>query len=131
MTGRPRRLSVLVVDDHVDGRDMLAILLGALDVDVRMAGDGEEAWSEILAAPPDLILCDLQMPRLDGFGLVKRLRADPGVRGIVIVAVSALGAPRDLLATREAGFDGHVVKPISEEVIVRLLDRIRSPGSPP
>jgi CheY-like chemotaxis protein len=60
MTARPRRLSVLVVDDHVDGRELLAILFGILEVDVRMARDGEEAWSEILAAPPDLILCDLR-----------------------------------------------------------------------
>ena len=131
MTDRPRRLSALVVDDHEDIRDTLGILLETLRVDVRTARNGEEAWAEIVAAPPDLVLCDLQMPHLDGFGLVRRVRADPRVRGLVIIAVSALGAPRDLIATREAGFDGHVVKPISEEVIVRLLDRIRPPGCPP
>jgi CheY-like chemotaxis protein len=131
MTGRPRRLSALVVDDHEDSRVSVGILLDSFGVEVRTAGDGEEAWAAIAEAVPDLILCDLQMPRLDGFGLVRRLRADPRLRGVMTIAVSALGAPRDLQATREAGFDGHVVKPISQEVIVRLLERLRSPGTTP
>ena len=128
---RSRGVSVLVVDDHEDSRAALAILLRLLGVDVRTARDGEEAWEEIVSAPPDLILCDLQMPRLDGFALVRRLRADPRGRGIVAIAVTALGTPRDLVATREAGFDGHVVKPITRDVLVRLLERVRSPDVTP
>jgi CheY-like chemotaxis protein len=131
MTGGPRRLSALIVDDHEDSRAALAILLQLRGVDVRTARDGEEAWREIVAAPPDLILCDLTMPNLDGFGLARRLRADSRLGGIVTIAVSALGAPRDLVATREAGFDGHVVKPITEEAFVRLLERTRSTGPAP
>jgi CheY-like chemotaxis protein len=122
---------VLIVDDHEDTRAVLAVLLGFHGVEVRTAHDGEQAWREIVTAPPDLILCDLHMPTLDGFGLVRRLRADPRLSGIVAIAVTALGAPRDLVATREAGFDGHVVKPITEEVLVRLLGRIRSKGPAP
>jgi two-component system CheB/CheR fusion protein len=131
MTARPQRLSALIVDDHEDSRAALAVLLQLHGVDVRTARDGEEAWREIVEAPPDLILCDLHMPNLDGFGFVRRLRADSRLRGTVTIAVSALGGPRDLIETREAGFDGHVVKPISEEALVRLLDRVRSAGPAP
>jgi two-component system CheB/CheR fusion protein len=69
------------------------------------------------------------MPRLDGFGLVRRLRDDPQYRRILVVAVTGLNRPVDLAATRRAGFDGHIIKPMTEEVVARLLDRARDARS--
>ena len=68
---------------------------------------------------PALILCDLQMPRLDGFGFVKRLRRTPPFHRTLTVAVTGLSGPLDIAATREAGFDGHLVKPVSAEMLAR------------
>jgi len=129
--GFPPLVSVLIVDDHEDSRVAASLLIQTFGVLVRTARDGEEALQLIAAHPPDLILCDLQMPRLDGFALVRRLRADRRLRDILVIATTGLGAPADVVATREAGFDGHVVKPITWDVIVRLLERVRSTKDQP
>jgi CheY-like chemotaxis protein len=118
-------ISVLVVDDNEDIREAERILLEILGADVRTAQDGEEAWSLILADPPDLVLCDLGMPQLDGFGLVRRLRAENRLRRVVVIAVSGLRQP-NLTVAREAGFDGHVAQPITQETLRSLFEHIRS-----
>lgn len=121
--GRPD-IRVLVVEDDPTARDgILATLRGVFEVVGYGAGDGEEAFSRLVAVKPDLILCDLRMPRLDGFGFVRRLRRDPRYHRILTIAVSGRGRPIDLAATREAGFDGHVLKPLTAATLARLLDR--------
>ena len=116
-------VSVLVVDDDEDTRTTTVALLSAFGVRARAARDGEEALQLLPEVQPDLILCDLQMPRLDGFGFVRRLRRTRPFHRILTVAVTALSWPIHIAATREAGFDGHLVKPISPAMIARLLDR--------
>jgi CheY-like chemotaxis protein len=116
-------VSVLVVDDDEDTRNSTVALLNAFGVRARAARDGEEALQLLTEVKPDLILCDLQMPRLDGFGFVKRLRRTRPFHRTLTVAVTGLAGPFDTAATREAGFDGHLVKPISPAMIARLLDR--------
>jgi CheY-like chemotaxis protein len=116
-------LQVLVVEDDPLARSMLVALVRTFGVGVSEAADGEEALHQVLHRRPDLILCDLQMPVLDGFGFIRRLRRDPRSRRILTVAVSGLGRPLDIAMTREAGFDGHIVKPLTSEVVARLLDR--------
>ena len=124
---RPRPgITVLVVDDDDAFRDALALLIETFRVHVRTARDGVEALDLIAADPPDLILCDLRMPRLDGFALVRALRADRRLQSIHVVAITGLSLPADVTAAREAGFDGHVVKPITAEMIDRILDRVRA-----
>ena len=102
---------------------MLMDLVRRFGVDVRGAEDGDKAYQLLLDHRPDLILCDLQMPVLDGFGFIRRLRRDPRFRRILTFAVSGLGGPLDITMTRAAGFDGHIVKPVSAEALGRLLDR--------
>jgi two-component system CheB/CheR fusion protein len=92
-------------------------------VDVNGAEDGAAAYGAVLDATPDLILCDLRMPVLDGFGFIRRLRREPRFRRILTVAISGLARPVDIARAREAGYDGHILKPIAPEVIARLLDR--------
>ena len=70
-----------------------------------------------------LILCDLQMPRLDGVEFVKRLRRLPPFHETFTVAITGLCGPLDVAATREAGFDGHLEKPMSAEMLARVLHR--------
>jgi two-component system, cell cycle response regulator DivK len=121
----PPDVTALVVDDDDDSREATMERVKAFGVYVHGARDGEEALQLLPDVRPDLILCDLQMPRLDGFGFVRRLRRTPPFDRVLTVAVTGLVSPIDLAATREAGFDGHVGKPISPEMIARLLERAR------
>jgi CheY-like chemotaxis protein len=111
------------VEDHEDYREATRILLATFDVTVDAAPDGEAAWWSIHRRRPDLILSDLQMPRLDGFGLMARLRGDPRFRDIPVVALTSRGASSDLYETVNAGFLGHLVKPVTREAVARLLRR--------
>jgi CheY-like chemotaxis protein len=119
----PPDVSVLVVDDDDYAREGMVRLIQTLGVRAHAACDGEEALHVFHEVQPDLILCDLQMPRLDGFGFVRRLRRTPPFHRVFIVAVTGLSGPLDVAATRMAGFDGHLVKPITSEMIVQLLAR--------
>ena len=87
------------------------------------ARNGQEALQSLFAVHPHLILCDLQMPHLDGFGFVRHLRGDPKFGRILTIAVTGLAHPVDVAAAREAGFDGHVMKPLTATTLARLLDR--------
>jgi CheY-like chemotaxis protein len=119
----PPDVSVLVVDDDELAREGIVKLIQTFGGRARAARDGEEALHLVPEVQPDLILCDLQMPRLDGFGFVKRLRRTPPFHRILTVAVTGLSGSLDFAATREAGFDDHLVKPISPEMIARVLAR--------
>jgi CheY-like chemotaxis protein len=119
-------LRLLVVEDHADSRAVLRQLLATLGATVDEAGDGREAL-EVLATPrrrPDLILCDLRMPRMDGFALADRLRRDLRWRRVPIVAVTALTTPGDRDRTREAGFSAHIEKPINLDMLLATIRRL-------
>ena len=121
--GRPS-IRVLVVEDDDESRGIFLTMLRKLfGVFAQGARDGEEGLQTLFAVHPHLILCDLQMPRLDGFGFVRRLRGDPKFGRTLTIAVTGLGHPIDVAAAREAGFDGHVVKPLTASTLARLLDR--------
>lgn len=115
-------VSALVVDGDESAREETVRLIRTFGARAHAARDGKEALQLIAEVQPDLILCELQLPRLDGFGVVKRLRRMPPFDRIVIVAVSGLSRV-DMATTGAAGFDGHVIKPITLEMIARLLDR--------
>jgi CheY-like chemotaxis protein len=115
---------VLVVEDDDETRQLiLAMLRKIFGIAAQEARNGEEALGGLFAARPHLILCDLQMPRLDGFEFVRRLRKDAKFGRTLTIAVTGLGHPIDIAATRATGFDGHVVKPITAATLARLLDR--------
>ena len=122
-------LHLLVVEDHADSRAILRQLLSALGATVDEAGDGREALA-LLAAPrrqPHLILCDLRMPRMDGFTLAGQLRQDLRWRRVPMVAVTALTTPGDHHRTREAGFSAHIDKPINLDLLVSTIRRLLPP----
>jgi PAS domain S-box-containing protein len=125
--GRP---TVLVVDDNADMREYVSGLL-ADDYQVRTAQDGVEALAFARSNPPDLVLTDVMMPRLDGFGLLTALRADPSTMHVPIVMLSARSGDDATVEGLEAGADDYLVKPFSaRELIARVranleLDRVR------
>lgn len=82
---------VLIVDDDPDAQEILADIAQAMGFDTQCAGDGQEALELILAESPLLVLLDLMMPKLDGFGVLARLRANPATREIPVIVVTAYG----------------------------------------
>jgi PAS domain S-box-containing protein len=118
-TGRPR---VLVVDDNADVRDYVTTLLSEV-YDVSTAADGEEGLAAALADAPDLVLTDVMMPRLDGFGLLKALREDKRTEDVPVVMVSARAGEDGTLEGLEAGADDYLAKPFAAR---ELMARVRS-----
>ena len=132
------RRRVLVVDDHRDSTETMALLLEALGHEARVANDGASALRAVDAYPPDLILLDLGLPDLDGFEVAQLLRLRPGGDAFRIVALTGWGQPEDRERSRAAGFDQHFVKPLSRDALETLVStladlppRTVSVGDPP
>jgi signal transduction histidine kinase/DNA-binding response OmpR family regulator/serine phosphatase RsbU (regulator of sigma subunit) len=127
---RSRRPTVLVADDNADMRSYIARLLEP-SYDVVVAGDGATALELARAEPPDLVLTDVMMPKLDGFGLIRELRQDPSTVGVPVIVLSARAGEDGIVEGLEAGADDYVVKPFSaKELVARVrstieLDRAR------
>jgi two-component system cell cycle response regulator DivK len=98
-------------------------LVRTFGVSARGTGDADRAFRLMVERPPDLVLCDVETPGLDGIGFVRRLRQDSRFRRILIVAAAAPGSGLDTAMAREGGFDGHVFKPVTAEALARILDR--------
>lgn len=122
--------TILIVEDHEDSGDALAQLLGSLGYQVLVARNGVQALGFLSTLRPDLILCDLRMPGMDGFTFLAALRQDPKLADLRVVAVTALVDQAHLRRTYEAGFAGHVAKPIDYDTIVSTLDRVLGPRRP-
>jgi PAS domain S-box-containing protein len=117
----PAGCRVLVADDLRDSADSLALLIGAMGHEVRVAYDGEQALQEAEAFRPDVALLDLGMPKLNGFDLCRRIRDAPWGRPMRLVAQSGWGQEEDRRRTAAAGFDHHIVKPIDPAALGELL----------
>lgn len=118
-------ISVLVVEDHPDLREVLTLWLEHAGAVVSEAGNGSEAL-EVLATKPslDVIVCDLYMPGMDGCAFVSRLREDAGFGHIPVIAVTGSVSDRALMRTLEAGFNAHLVKPVTGEGLQAQIHRV-------
>ena len=124
-TSSRTRARVLVVDDNPDMRRYISRLLGGR-YRVESAADGVEALESARRKTPDLILADVMMPRLDGFGLLRELRADPATRDLPIILVSARAGEDSRIEGLEAGADDYLVKPFSaKELLARVAAHIQ------
>jgi two-component system, cell cycle response regulator DivK len=103
---------ILVVDDNATNVKLVAFLLTARGYQVRTAACADEALREVATRCPRLILMDLQLPGMDGLELTRKLRTDPAMNGVVIVAVTAYAMSGDRARALEAGCDGFIAKPI-------------------
>ena len=116
----PTHPRVLLVDDNADMRHYVQRLL-AESYEVHAVGDGEAALAIARQNPPDLILTDIMMPRLDGFGLLQALRTDPRTRNIPVILLSARAGEESRVEGLEAGADDYLVKPFSaRELLARV-----------
>ena len=120
---------ILVVDDVADNVEILRMRLTALGYDVDEANDGEEALAKIAADPPDLVLLDIMMPKIDGLEVARRLKADKSLPFIPVILVTAKATPKDVVAGLEAGGDDYLTKPIDHGALVarvRAMLRIKA-----
>lgn len=120
-SGPPPR--VLIADDNTDMREYLDRLLRAAGYLVETAGDGTRALESVRANPPDLVISDVMMPRLDGIGLVQALRADARTAALPVVLLSARAGQEASIEGLRAGADDYLVKPF---VAAELLARVRA-----
>ena len=114
---------VLVIDDDPGVRRTLTSLLRENGIAVISAADGQDGLDTVRDTLPDLVLCDVVMPRVDGFEVCRQLRADPETRLTPLVLITGLGAQDDRIQGIEAGADDFISKPFDE---VELLARVRS-----
>ena len=119
----PRKPRVLVVDDDWLNRDMLATYLTHMGAEVLSASDGMKALEMATADPPDLILMDMQMPRMGGMEATRYLKAHPATQFVPIVIVTALEGDEEKMKALEAGADDFLTKPYSSPL---LMTRVRS-----
>jgi CheY-like chemotaxis protein len=113
---------ILVVDDNVDSAESLAMLLELSGHHVQIAHDGAEALAIAERDRPDVVLLDLGMPQMNGFQVCEQLRARPWGKTMLLIAQTGWGTDADRRRTREAGFDGHLVKPVDYRAVLALLE---------
>ncbi len=119
----PRPPRVLIADDNPQGAELLEAYLGDSGYELRTAADGEETLRAVAEWQPDLILLDIMMPRISGFEVCKRLRANPATRDVAVLMITALDQVSDIERAVEAGTNDFLSKPIDKTV---LLLRVRS-----
>ncbi len=115
--------SVLVVDDSAANRELIEACLADVECRVRLAPDGPSALAAIESAAPDLVLLDVQMPGMDGYAVCKRIKANPGLRLVPVVMITALDRSEDRILALDAGADDFMSKPVER---LELVARVRS-----
>jgi CheY-like chemotaxis protein len=111
----------LIVEDNEDGREKMAMLLDSYGIRVLQAADGAEGLEAALTHRPDIALIDIGLPGMDGYEVARRLRADPGTRGIRLVALTGYGLLEDQQRALAAGFDLHLVKPVPPDSLLEAI----------
>jgi CheY-like chemotaxis protein len=112
---------VLIVDDNPQNLKLARVVLVGEGYDVKTAIDAEDALRMLESCTPRLILMDLQLPRMDGLELTRRLKADPDRREIIIIALTAYAMKGDDEKAFAAGCDGYVTKPIDIDALPRVV----------
>lgn len=122
------KILILVVDDSADNVAMISLDLQQQGYRVVTASNGEDAIQVATQTRPNLILMDISMPTLDGFGATRRIREDDALRDIPVIAVTAFGTEGFQRAAYDVGVSGYITKPINLERMHQLIARLLSPG---
>lgn len=117
-------LHVLAVDDSHIMRGLLKLALTAARFRVTTAEDGLDGLDKLAGIAPDVILSDLNMPRLDGFGFIRAVRSDPARRGVPILCLTSESAPHLRSRARDLGATGWIVKPFVPDDLIAAIFRV-------
>ncbi len=114
---------VLVIEDNIDAAESLRDMLQQAGHRVEVAFDGRVGVEAARSFRPEIVLCDIGLPELDGFGVAREIRADPALSGMRLIAVSGYATPADQRSSLEAGFEHHLAKPVTLERLEEILAR--------
>jgi CheY-like chemotaxis protein len=114
--------SILLIEDDPVNLELMRYLLDAAGHTPYTATDGAEGIESARRTNPDLIICDIKMPGLDGYEVAKRLKSDPVLRAVPLVAVTSYAMIGDQEAAMAAGFDGYLTKPIVPKTFAAQLE---------
>jgi signal transduction histidine kinase/ActR/RegA family two-component response regulator len=125
--GRLRKIKVVAVDDNADARELLKAILERSSAEIVVVGSGQEALETIKDLHPNVLLCDLAMPEMDGYEVLKNVRRlEPELGWLPVIAFTAAARNEDRASTRLAGFQAHMAKPIEAEKLIRTILEILS-----
>ena len=114
---------ILIADDNQPNRELLEAYLAGIDCEIDHAADGQETLTRVAAFHPDLILLDVMMPKLSGFEVCQKLKADKATSKIMVLMVTALNEAGDIERAVQAGTDDFLSKPVNK---VELLKRVEN-----
>ena len=117
---------VLIAEDEPHIVESLSFVLTRAGYEVASAPDGETAYESLSAAPPDLMILDVMLPRMNGFDLLRRLRADPALSALPVILLTAKGQSQDRRTARDIGADAFITKPFSNRDVVEHVRRLVS-----
>jgi two-component system, OmpR family, alkaline phosphatase synthesis response regulator PhoP len=118
---------ILIADDHPEGAELIEAYLDGAGWEVRTAGDGDATMKAVHEWKPDVLLLDIMMPKLSGFEVCKRLRADAATRDLPILMITALDQPSDVDRAVEAGTNDYLTKPINKtDLVMRVKALLQS-----
>ena len=117
-------ISVLAVDDSQTMRDMIALALRAENFDVSLAEDGMHGLEVLKDGAPDVIITDINMPRLDGFGFIEAVRDQSDLKSVPILVLTTESSPDLKERARNAGATGWIVKPFAQDKLTRALHMV-------
>ena len=123
-----KSLNALVVEDDAGGMAIIGVMMRYLGIKAYINTTGEEvlAMAHAMQPPPNIVFLDINLPRTTGYNILKLIRADAKLKGVLVVAVTAQDADTEIPLCKEAGFDGYIGKPISRMRFPRQLRRILS-----
>lgn len=119
--GEPPPRRCLVIEDHADAAESLALLLQFSGHETEVAFDAASGIEKARSFRPDVVLCDIGLPGMDGYGVARALRADPETSSIFLIALTGYGQDEDRRRALEAGFDAHLIKPADLDALRRML----------
>jgi two-component system, cell cycle response regulator DivK len=118
---------ILMVEDTEDNRQIVRDLIASVGYELLEACDGAAGVAMASEHKPDLILMDIQLPVLDGYETTRRIKADPALKHIPIIAVTSYALSGDEAKTREAGCDAYIAKPFSPRQLLATINRFLTP----
>jgi len=121
-------LRVLIAEDNQDSANSMKMLLEGLGYEAHVVNDGEAAIKAVCDLQPQVILMDIGLPNLSGYGAARRIRAENPGMPMRIIALTGLGHKVDRLRSAEAGIDHHMVKPPDLAALQKILDQTWTPG---
>lgn len=113
---------ILIIEDNATNMELMVYLLKAFGHEPLLAHDGETGIRLAQQMSPSLIVCDVHLPNLDGYGVVALLKANPSLSAIPVIAVTALAMVGDREKLLASGFDGYIEKPIEPEIFVSQIE---------